>query len=140
MTLTSSSLLIACSSLLFGTLGMLHLVYTFRTNAFHPTDPDLLTRLRQARLYLSYDLSLWSAWIGFNASHSLGIVAVSLIFGYLALFHHGLLMDSRLLIATNVIFFAAFLLLAKRYWSKTPLVGIALSLLLNVVGYALADS
>jgi hypothetical protein len=36
---------------------------------------------------ISRETTMWKAWIGFNASHSLGAILFGLVYGYLALAH-----------------------------------------------------
>ena len=80
------SLLLTSGSLTIGVLGLVHLMYTFRTNKFEPRDEKLGLDLREVSPVLTSETTMWKAWIGFNASHSLGAMLFAAVFGYLAIF------------------------------------------------------
>ena len=80
---------------------------------------------------------MWRAWIGFNASHSLGAMLFGLVYGYLAVFHLELLLQSRFLLLLGALFLGSFVVLAKHYWFVIPLAGLIASTLLFVTGAAL---
>ena len=81
---------------------------------------------------------MWSGWIGFNSSHSLGAMLFGLLYAYLAMFHFSLLAQSLFLSVLGGIFILAFFILAKIYWFRIPFVGIGLSLILYLSGFVLA--
>jgi hypothetical protein len=60
------------------------------------------------------------------------------LYGYLSISHFQMLLQARFLLLVGAIFLASFLVLAKRYWFSIPLMGIGSSLVLYVVGVALA--
>ena len=120
-------------------LGLVHLAYTYFGDKLHPRDTDLLARLKTISPVISRQTSVWKAWIGFNASHSLGAILFGLIFGYLALQQPMLLFHSYFLGFTGLIVLAAYLVMAKLYWFIRPLQGISLALLFYVVGFILEN-
>ena len=69
---------------------------------------------------------MWKAWIGFNASHSLGAMLLAALYLLLAIRHMPVLHESPLLAWLGVAGGLAYLALAWRYWFRTPLIGIAL--------------
>jgi hypothetical protein len=73
--------------------------------------------------------SVWSAWVGFNASHSLGALLFAAVYAILAGAHMDWLRASPALIWLAVATSVAYLALAQRYWFRTPLAGIALATL-----------
>ncbi len=81
---------------------------------------------------------MWKAWVGFNASHSLGAILFGAVFSYLALEQPGLLFHSYFLGAAGLVTLCAYLAMAKLYWFKRPLQGISLALLLYVAGFVAA--
>ncbi len=87
--------LIIASSAIVLLLGTLHLIYTFATDKFQPRDPALAERMRQVSPMITRQTSLWRAWVGFNASHSLGAMLFGLVYGYLAWLHPALLLEAR---------------------------------------------
>lgn len=82
---------------------------------------------------------MWAAWIGFNASHSLGAILFGAVFGYLAIQQPMLLFHSYFLGLTGLIVLVGYLAMVKLYWFNRPLQGIALALLFYVAGFVLAN-
>jgi hypothetical protein len=68
-------------------LGSTHLVYTFFGSKLEPRDPTLQARMSEVSLVLARETTVWRAWIGFNASHSLGMILFGAVYAYLALAH-----------------------------------------------------
>ena len=130
--------LLASGSLVIGVLGLIHLLYTFRTNKFEPRDAEFGKRLREVTPVLTSQTTMWRAWIGFNASHSLGAILFALFYGYLALFALEFLLSSHFLVGLSVVTLVSYLLLARAYWFSAPYTGIGLSTALFVVAYILA--
>lgn len=120
-------------------LGLAHLAYTYFGDKLHPRDSDLLARLKTTSPVISRQTSMWKAWIGFNASHSLGAIWFGMVFGYLALEQPMLLFHSRFLGFTGLIVLGAYLAMARLYWFIRPLQGIALALLAYIAGFILAN-
>jgi hypothetical protein len=120
-------------------LGLVHLAYTYFDDKLHPRDPDLLARLKTTSPVISRQTSMWKAWIGFNASHSLGAVLFGVIFGYLAIQQPMLLFHSYFLGFTGLIALGAYLAMAKLYWFTRPLQGISLAFLFYIAGFFLAN-
>jgi hypothetical protein len=119
-------------------LGILHLLYTFRSSKLHPRDAELAARLKSVSPVISRETTMWKAWIGFNASHGLGAVLFGAVYGYLALARGAVLFDSWFLCALGSLLLAAYLALAKRYWFRVPFRGILLALACYVAGLAVA--
>ena len=72
--------LIIVGALVFGVLGAIHLVYTFFTSKFDAFDASVTEAMKTTSPVLTKETSLWNAWIGFNASHSLGAMLVAGIY------------------------------------------------------------
>lgn len=132
------ALIVASSAIVL--LGSLHLIYTFATDKFQPRDPALAERMRQVSPMITGQTSLWRAWVGFNASHSLGAMLFGLVYGYLAWLHPALLLEARGLLLIGLGFLASLWLLAIRYWFRIPLAGISLALVLFAAGTTLLFS
>ncbi|MBI4912013.1 MAG: hypothetical protein HY823_04690 [Acidobacteria bacterium] len=130
---TVSSALVAASALILFLLGLFHLVFTFRGSKLHPRDPDLQQRMAQDCLRLTSQTSVWRAWIGFNASHSLGILLFGSVYGYLAVCSPGILFQSPFLLLLGFLTLCAYAFLSWRYWFSIPLRGSLLALLFYVL-------
>lgn len=133
-----SSLLIAASAAIVLALGTLHLLYTFTTNKFDPRDAALAERMREVAPVISRQTTMWQAWVGFNASHSLGAMLFGSLYLYLALAQGALLTHSPFLFALGAAFLGSFVVLAVRYWFRIPLVGVVVALSLYLAGFAAA--
>jgi hypothetical protein len=131
-------LLICASAAIVLFLGTLHLVYTFASRKFSPRDPALEDQLKQVSPVISKQTTMWNAWIGFNASHSLGAMLFGVLYGYFAVFRFQMLAQDRFLALVGAVFLGSLLILAKRYWFNIPLAGIASALTLYVAGFVLA--
>ena len=113
-------------------LGSIHLLYTFRGNKMYPRDTHLERQMRVVAPVLTRRTTMWDAWIGFNASHSLGAMFFGMTYAYLALAHAELLFHSTYLLVLGLGLLVAYLFLAKTYWFVVPLAGVSLSLALYV--------
>ena len=129
----AQALIAASAAVVFG-LGALHLLLTFRGPKLLPRDPGLRVQMEQGTLVLTRQTSVWKAWIGFNASHSLGAMLYGVLYGHLALAHPAVLLHSPVLLAIGAALLLAYTWLARRYWFSVPLRGIVLSLLLYAAG------
>ncbi len=110
-------------------LGTLHLAYTFFTDKFSSRNTNVVEEMKQSFPRLTNKTTLWKAWIGFNASHSVGAIFIGLINIILAIQYFEILRQSYLLLSLNILTIAFYLFLAKRYWFKIPLTGILITLL-----------
>ena len=81
---------------------------------------------------------MWKAWIGFNASHSLGAMLFAAFYGYLAIFELDFLLSTPYLVALSLITLGFYLVLARSFWFKVPFMGIAFSTMMFAVGFLLA--
>jgi hypothetical protein len=133
-----AKILIATSAAIIVALGLVHLTYTFFTRKFNPRDQALELHLKTAALVITRQTSMWNAWIGFNASHSLGAILFGGIYGYLALQHEAFLIQSHFLALFGLGFLLSYLVLAKLYWFSVPFRGIALACACYVAGFFIA--
>lgn len=120
-------ILLVAGALIFGTLGSIHLWLTFFGDRLDPRDPAVRSAMQSTPLRLSRSTSMWRAWTGFNASHSLGAIVFALFMLLLGIAHMDFLRTAPALAwlaAGNAL---AWLLLAWRYWFRIPLIGLALS-------------
>ncbi|NOQ78398.1 MAG: hypothetical protein GQ546_03250, partial [Gammaproteobacteria bacterium] len=62
---------------IFGISGFVHLIYTFYTNKFDARKSSVTAAMKTTSPILTKETTMWDAWIGFNASHSLGAILVA---------------------------------------------------------------
>jgi hypothetical protein len=125
--------LLAIGGTIFLVLGTVHGVLTLRDisqpRAFTPTDDALRIAMQGARLALNPRINLWQAWLGFNLSHSLGLVLFGGGLLLLAWRHFPAFAASPLVGAAAAIVAGTYLVLALRFWFWGPALGCGLSLL-----------
>jgi len=110
------------------TLGVLHLVYTFGGPKLTPRDPALQFSMSQISPVITKETTMWRSWVGFNASHSMGLILFGLVFGFLALAHGQLLFQSPFLLVVGLAMLGGFVVLSKVYWFSAPFTGTCISL------------
>lgn len=126
--------LLAASAAIMLALGTLHLVLTFAGRALLPREPAVRAAMESTHLVLSAQTTVWKAWIGFNASHSLAAILFGLVFGYFALAQPDVLFRSPYLQVLGAAVLVAFVVLARLYWFSVPLIGVGLALACFVAG------
>ncbi len=137
-----AQVLLALAGAIFLVLGTLHGVLTLRDvarpRAFTPTDDRVRVAMQGARLAFNPRANLWEAWLGFNLSHSLGVV----LFGggvlVLAWFAFPVFAASHLLQGAIAVVATAYLVLSLRFWFWGPAVGSGVSLLCILVAVTFA--
>jgi hypothetical protein len=116
---------------IFAFMGLAHglgtLLDVFRPTLFTPMDDSVRVGMRSTGVkFTGGRADMWNAWLGFNLSHSLGV----LIFGAAAVWL-GLNMDqvkvtSSMLVAPIVIGLI-YLILSIRFWFFAPTIGSAVA-------------
>src|SRR5215813_5692734 len=113
----------------FGALGALHAVYTLHDlrspRRLLDSDPSVAHAMANSALRLSGGRTdMWRAWIGFNFSHSLGLLLVAGLalwagFRFTTL-PVGIIMPALTLIG------CVYVVLALLYWFRAPVIGVAI--------------
>ena len=115
-----SAIFFCASAFILIVLGALHLWVTFGTLKMAPRNIELLMRMQEETPKITRQTSMWQAYVGFNASHSLGCVLFGLIYGYLAWFRSDVLMGSTFLLLVGDAVLLTYGYLSIRYWFRTP--------------------
>jgi hypothetical protein len=129
-----ASLVVAASAAIALALGLLHLLYTFRGTRLQPRDASLMAAMQRSPPRITRQTTMWRAWIGFNASHSLGLVLFGLVYGYLALAAPALLFSSVFLRAVGFALLLGYVFLSHRYFFRVPFRGVLLAAALYAAG------
>jgi hypothetical protein len=135
--LAAKFLMVLSASINF-TLGVVHLVYTFRGPKLTPRDRALQISMTQIAPVITRETTMWRCWVGFNASHSMGLILFGLVFGFLALAHGQLLFQSPFLLIVGLAMLGGFVVLSKVYFFSVPFVGLSISLACYAVSIALS--
>jgi len=134
----AARILMVFSASIILTLGVLHLVSTFWGPSLTPSDPALQISMSQGSPVMTNETTMWRCWVGFNASHSLGLILFGLVFGYLALAHGPLLFRSLFLLVVGLAMLVVLVVLCKVYFFSWPLTGVSISLACYVTSIALS--
>ncbi|WP_286235661.1 LIC_13387 family protein [Thalassotalea sediminis] len=135
-----SQVLFIIGASIFGLLGFIHLFYTFFTNKFNPYQSDVIDAMNSTSPRLTKETTIWRAWIGFNASHSLGAITFAAIYIPLAFSHFQFLSSHNWFAVLPSIVGFSYLFLAKNYWFKIPFFGILCSTLFFVGAFVLINT
>jgi hypothetical protein len=125
--LAAKILMLLSTSIVF-LLGILHLVYTFWGPNLTPRDPALRISMSQISPVITKETTMWRCWVGFNVSHSMGLILFGLVFGFLAFTHAQLLFQSPFLLLVGLAMLGGFVTLCRVYFFSGPLISISISL------------
>ena len=122
-------------------LGLAHLVFTLRSTPqggpLSPTDPAVRSAMSTPGgigLAPAIAVPLWRSWVGFNLSHSLGVLAVGAYIAVPALVDFDGALDRIEWLVPAVALPLVYLAISIRCWFDKPTRGIALAATLIVVG------
>jgi len=135
--MTARLLMVLSASILL-TLGTMHLAYTFWGTSLAPRDPALQVSMSRISPVLTKETTMWRCWMGFNASHSMGLILFGLIYGYLALAHDQLLFRSPFLLLVGLVMLACLIVVCRLYFFRAPLVSVSISFVFYVVSIPLS--
>jgi hypothetical protein len=135
--MTAKALMVLSASILF-ILGTVHLVYTFWGTSLAPRDPALQVTMSRISPVLTKETTMWRCWMGFNASHSMGLILFGLIYGYLAMAHDQLLFRSPFLLLVGLVMIGCLIVVCGLYFFRAPLICVSISFLFYVVSIALS--
>jgi hypothetical protein len=112
----------------FGVLGGLHATYTVldlrNPRRLVPDDPSVAQAMANSTLRLSGGRTdMWRAWIGFNFSHSLGLLVLAALAVWAG--SRANTMPSGIMPALTLIG-CVYLVLALLYWFRAPAIGVAI--------------
>jgi hypothetical protein len=116
-------------------LGILHLAYTlhdFMTapKYFAPTNPQTLQAMKSAHTAIApQGRDYWSGVLGFNLSHSLGLLLFALLVVVTAA------QDIIWLKPVTVLFGAAYGMISYRCWFIAPTIGVSFATGLMMLGW-----
>ncbi|MBE7173025.1 MAG: hypothetical protein INR73_20780 [Williamsia sp.] len=120
-----------------GALGSIHLLYTFFSNKFLPRNGQLMEEMKKTSPVISRDLTMWNAWVGFNGSHSIGIIFISVLNIYIGLILFPVFQKKDFYFLLNIATMLFYVFLASKYWFSKPLIGVCIVLGCYLVSYIL---
>ena len=124
-----AQILLIIGASIFGVLGTTHLMYTFFTNKFEAHDSSVTEAMKGTSPILTKETSVWEAWVGFNASHSLGAMLVAAVYIPLTTSYFNVIQQSVWFSILPTLVGLSYLVLAKKYWFRIPFFGVLISTL-----------
>lgn len=118
-------------------LASIHMYYTFFTDKFSSRNEKMIGDMQSSSPIISKELTMWQAWIGFNASHSAGGIFIGIINFYLADQYFTVLQTDNFFFLFNILTIGFYVWLAKKYWFKIPLIALVLTLACFISSYIL---
>ena len=120
-----AQLLLIVGGSIFVVLGFLHALYTFldlsEPRRLVPKDRALIDQMVAAPLRLSRGgTNMWSAWVGFNFSHSIGVILLGALCICAGIY---LRQIPPACLVVPVLVGSLYLVLAIRYWFWIPALG-----------------
>jgi hypothetical protein len=119
-----SKLLFLAGSVSFSTLGLAHAWLAIRVlrgpRSFTPTDDNVRLAMVGARLRLAPQTTIWRSWLGFNLSHSLGLLVFGGLLTGIAVRDFDFVASSAFLETSSVIVALLYLWMAIRFWFWLP--------------------
>lgn len=129
--------LIITGSLILLALGSIHLIYTFFTNKFSTREEKTADCMKNDFPLITRGTTIWKAWIGFNASHSVGAIFFGILNCYLAINYFHIIQHDFFFLLFDVLTVGFYLWLSQKYWFSIPLIGISLTFICFLLSLAL---
>ena len=136
----SAQILIITGSIVLGILGLAHFIYVIATNKFHAYQSEVTVAMQNTSPVITKHTSMWKAWLGFNYSHSFGVLWVPLIYIPLAINYMQVLEQSIWLTGLLPTMALLYAVLSKRYWFTIPFIGSLIALMCFSVAFYLLHS
>ena len=137
-----SKLLFNTGSVILGIFGTAHGVFTLydyyvKLTYFTPVNDEARKQMESTAIKLHPSTNMWRAWLGFNLSHSMGIVSFSLVSIYLANSntHNALVNDTTMIYSYSIGTSLTYACLANEFWFISPTIGSLLSATCFIASY-----
>jgi hypothetical protein len=102
-----------------------------------PSDAAVSRAMAEAPLRLTRRTDVWRAWVGFNFSHSLGAVFFGLAASLVGSSDASFAACGALFGPLAVVVSSGYLVLACKYWFRTPIVGCGVSVALFLASWGI---
>ena len=136
----AAKILMVLSASIVLVLGVIHLVYTFWGPELTPRDSAVQIGMSQTSPVITRETTMWRCWVGFNTSHSMGLILFGSVFGFLSLAHGQLLFRSPFLLALGLTMLVGYVVLCKIYLFSVPLAGVSISLVCYITSIVFSQA
>jgi hypothetical protein len=107
--------------------ALLSILDVFHPTQFAPLDDSVRLAMRSSGVRLARARTdMWSAWLGFNISHGLGVAIFGAAAAWLGL-HIEQIEVARSVLAVSAAIGLAYFLLSVRFWFYAPAIGSAVA-------------
>ena len=103
--------------------GVLTLLDLRSPRYFTPTDDEIRESMQDVSIRLNRNVNLWKAWLGFNLSHSLGLVVFGAVVLTFAITAQDTYFSSIAMQATTLVISLTYVILSSKFWFWAPTVG-----------------
>jgi hypothetical protein len=132
--------LVSASAAILLLIGLAHLRITFSGTKLWSRDPELQVRMQQVSPVITRQTTMWKAWIGFNATHSFGLILFGAVYGYLGLMRGDFLFDSAFLLSIGSMLLLGYAVVAKKCFFRFPFRCVVFAAFLYALGLAVGWS
>jgi len=127
-----AQVLVIAGASIFLSLGVLHGVLALQDlknpRTFTPPDIALRQTMQESSIAIHPQTNLWKAWMGFNLSHSLGLVMFGVTYLAIGLFYFPLFAQLVWLQSSALLIAVAYLILSLKFWFSRPAIGSGIAL------------
>ncbi|WP_310485468.1 LIC_13387 family protein [Chamaesiphon sp. VAR_48_metabat_403] len=124
--------LVIVGAAIFLILGILHGILTLQDlsepRTFTPPDKVLRQAMQESSIAIHPHTNLWQAWLGFNLSHSLGLVMFGGTFLAIGLFYFQVLDRSYWLQCCAIFIATTYLVMSLKFWFYKPAIASSIAL------------
>lgn len=118
-------------------LGGLHVRGTLFTEDLYPRDRTLVDLMSVSLLEIDDKAVFWKAWLGFNASFSIGLLFMGFVNLYLVLKHVEVIKNEPLIFIGNALSLCCYIGIAQWFLTDSVIIAFSLPLLCYLVSYGL---
>jgi hypothetical protein len=137
-----AQILVILGASIFLILGVLHGVLTLQDlrdpRTFTPPDIALREAMQESSIAIHPHTNLWQAWLGFNLSHSLGLVMFGGTFLAIGLFYFSSFTQILWLQSCAMLISTAYLMMSLKFWFSKPAIGSGIGLTCFIVASGLS--
>jgi hypothetical protein len=141
-TLAVAQFLVISGAFIFLILGIFHGVLTLQDlrdpRTFTPPDEALRLAMQNSSIAIHPQTNLWKAWLGFNLSHSLGLIVFGGAFVAIGLFHFFAFAQILWLQGCATLISTAYLLMSIKFWFSKPVVASGIGLACFIIASGLS--